>query len=121
MTDSNEALIKSVFNPLNTKLNPICHLLALLEAHHIFHISRIRVNKLSKFLYNQIWYFMDTCPRIYTQDFFITFSASSSVTSFLIRYFRDISLGTTSCTPDRSYSQPCGGIIKQFLKLMYVK
>jgi len=30
------------FNPLNAKLNPICHLLALL-AHHIFHVSRIRV------------------------------------------------------------------------------
>ena len=30
-------------NPLNTQLNPICHLLALLGAHHIFHISRIRV------------------------------------------------------------------------------
>ena len=33
-----------VFNPLNAKLNPICHLLALLGAHHILHISRIRVN-----------------------------------------------------------------------------
>jgi hypothetical protein len=32
------------FNPLNAKLNPICHLLALLEAHHILHVSRIRVN-----------------------------------------------------------------------------
>ena len=31
-------------NPLNTALNPICHLLALLEAHHIVHVSRIRVN-----------------------------------------------------------------------------
>jgi hypothetical protein len=30
--------------PLNTELNPICHLLALLGAHHIFHVSRIRVN-----------------------------------------------------------------------------
>jgi len=30
-------------NPLNSELNPICHLLALLEAHHIFHVSRIRV------------------------------------------------------------------------------
>jgi len=29
-------------NPLNTELNPICHLLALLEAHHILHVSRIR-------------------------------------------------------------------------------
>jgi uncharacterized protein YggT (Ycf19 family) len=28
---------------LNAKLNPICHLLALFGAHHIFHISRIRV------------------------------------------------------------------------------
>jgi len=33
------------FNPLNTKLNPICHLLALLEAHHFLQLSRIRVKK----------------------------------------------------------------------------
>jgi hypothetical protein len=32
------------FNPLNAKLNPIHHLLALLGAHHILHVSRIRVN-----------------------------------------------------------------------------
>ena len=32
-------------NPLNAKLNSICHLLALLGAHHILHVSRIRVNK----------------------------------------------------------------------------
>jgi hypothetical protein len=32
------------FNPLKAELNPICHLLALLAAHLIFHISRIRVN-----------------------------------------------------------------------------
>jgi len=31
-------------NPLNADLNPICHVLALLGAHHILHISRIRVN-----------------------------------------------------------------------------
>jgi len=31
-------------NPLNAELNPICHLLALLGAHIIFHVSRIRVN-----------------------------------------------------------------------------
>ena len=28
---------------LNSKLNPICHLLALLGVHHIVHVSRIRV------------------------------------------------------------------------------
>jgi hypothetical protein len=32
------------FNPLNSKLNPICHLLALLGAHPSLHVSRIRVN-----------------------------------------------------------------------------
>jgi hypothetical protein len=33
----------AIFNPLNAELNPICHLLALLGAHHIVHVSRIRV------------------------------------------------------------------------------
>ena len=33
----------SELNPLNAELNPICHLLALLGAHHILHVSRIRV------------------------------------------------------------------------------
>jgi hypothetical protein len=31
-------------NPLNAELNLICHLLALLGAHHILHVGRIRVN-----------------------------------------------------------------------------
>jgi hypothetical protein len=38
---------KGVFgglNPLHAELNPIYHLLALLGAHHILHVSRIRVN-----------------------------------------------------------------------------
>jgi len=35
-----------MFNPLNTKLNPICHLLALLGVQHILHVSTIRVNLL---------------------------------------------------------------------------
>jgi len=30
-------------NTLNTKLNPILHLLALLGAHPILHVSRVRV------------------------------------------------------------------------------
>jgi len=32
------------FNPLNHRLIPICPLLALLGAHHILHVSRIRAN-----------------------------------------------------------------------------
>ena len=30
-------------NPLNAELNSICHLLALVGAHHIFNVSRVRV------------------------------------------------------------------------------
>jgi len=34
------------FNPLNAELNPISHLLALLGAHIIFHVSGLRVYRL---------------------------------------------------------------------------
>ena len=34
---------RTVLNTLNTELNPICHLLALLRARPILHVSRIRV------------------------------------------------------------------------------
>ena len=37
--------IRSKINPLNAGLNPICHLLLLLGAHHITHVSGLRVNK----------------------------------------------------------------------------
>ena len=33
------------FNPSNAQLNPISHLLALLGAHHILHVSRVRVKE----------------------------------------------------------------------------
>ena len=44
------------FSPLNTELNPICHLLALVGAHHIVHVSKVRVNVglPSSFMYNQV-------------------------------------------------------------------
>jgi len=31
-------------NTLDAELNPICHLLALLGAHHILHVSGLMVN-----------------------------------------------------------------------------
>jgi hypothetical protein len=31
------------FHPLNAELNPVCHMLTLLGAHPILHVSRIRV------------------------------------------------------------------------------
>ena len=41
---------KRVLNPLNAELNPICHLLALIGAHHILHVSRVRVKFIRIFL-----------------------------------------------------------------------
>jgi len=41
----------TVFNPLTSELNPICHLLALLGAHHILNVSRITVK--NKAIYRQ--------------------------------------------------------------------
>ena len=38
--------IQGYINPLNSKLNLICYLLALL-AHHFLHVSRIRVKSLT--------------------------------------------------------------------------
>ena len=35
------------FNPVKAELNPIRHLLALVGARHIVHVSRIRVNKVN--------------------------------------------------------------------------
>ena len=34
-----------IINPLNAQLNHICHLLVLLQAHHIYHVSGVRVKK----------------------------------------------------------------------------
>ena len=36
-------LYRNKFNPLNSELNPIRHLLALVGGRHIVHVSRIRV------------------------------------------------------------------------------
>jgi hypothetical protein len=36
--------IEVIVNALNAKFTPICHFAAVLGAHHILHVSRIRVN-----------------------------------------------------------------------------
>ena len=35
-------MFRQQFNSLKPKLNPICHLLVLVGAHHVLHVSRIR-------------------------------------------------------------------------------
>jgi hypothetical protein len=37
--------LKERINPLNAELNPLCHLLALLRAHRILHVSWIGVKQ----------------------------------------------------------------------------
>jgi hypothetical protein len=37
-------LLLTQLEDLNAELNPICHLLALVGAHYILHVSRVRVN-----------------------------------------------------------------------------
>jgi hypothetical protein len=44
MSQRSENISARGFNSLNAELNSICHLLALLGAHHILYVSRIRVN-----------------------------------------------------------------------------
>jgi hypothetical protein len=47
-----------IFNPLNAELNTICHLLALLGAHLIFHVSGIRVKVLDIFSITYFTYYV---------------------------------------------------------------
>jgi hypothetical protein len=42
-SSESEMVIWDRINPLNAELISICHLLVLLGAHHILHVSRIRV------------------------------------------------------------------------------
>jgi hypothetical protein len=39
-------MMATTINPLNADLNPICHLMAILEAHHILHVGKIRVKRI---------------------------------------------------------------------------
>ena len=40
----NSVTVLTTFNPLNAEFNPIRHLLALVGARHVVHVSRVRVN-----------------------------------------------------------------------------
>jgi len=52
-TEGRAELRDSVFNPLNAELNPICHLLVLLGAHYILHVSGVRVKEILYFEYEK--------------------------------------------------------------------
>jgi hypothetical protein len=46
--DARSYYLSKLLNTLNAELKPICHLLALLGAHHILHVSGVRVKYLNK-------------------------------------------------------------------------
>jgi hypothetical protein len=63
-----EMCITDVIKPLKAKLNPICHLLALLGAHHIFHVCRIRVKESVDFQWGECdWSFTSNDLRMELQ------------------------------------------------------
>jgi len=70
---STDAEYTKRFNPLNAELNPICHLLAFLGAHHILHVSRIRVKcPTGENLQDWIWTNVGVASRIHIDgNFFL--------------------------------------------------
>ena len=60
------------FNPSNAELNPICHLLALLGAHHIFHVSGLRVKVKGKAVPLQVWSDPEASRKLWLPDFMTT-------------------------------------------------
>ena len=62
--------ISANLNPLNAELNPICHLLAFLGAHHIFHVSGLRVKLLCRtYTYGYIVIFLHNSGQMFSQVF----------------------------------------------------
>jgi len=113
-------IVLVVFNPLNTELNPICHLLALLGAQPTFHISRIRIKEnvweagrndfqyiSNKMQHYKVYYICSTCfgwcyhPRIqlYLQHLvFVTlFLLPAAMSSSTIAAASSNGVTNTSC------------------------
>ena len=53
-----------IFNPLNAELNPVCHLLALVGAHHILHVRVNHFFMLINFYFSQNFYCCISCFRV---------------------------------------------------------
>jgi hypothetical protein len=75
-------------NTLNAELNPICHMLTLLGAHHILHVSKIRVKliRTSNAFRNNLFPFIPLLWQVHQICFFSV--------SFLCVFFRSLLLDT---------------------------
>jgi len=58
---------RGYFNPSNSELNPICHFLALLGAHCILHISKMRVKRIVYVSFLWQWYTTKFQSILHTQ------------------------------------------------------
>jgi len=67
------------FNPLNDNLNPIYHLLALLGAHLILHVSSVRVKNRASYIYIYTGRAYRYSPDV---AFYIFFSTNISIQYF---------------------------------------
>ena len=77
------------FNTLNAELNPIRHLLALIGARHIVHVSRVRVKALTSFDISNIGVMLsNTAQEIYEHQCFYAhsypFGVASKISSFIL-------------------------------------
>ena len=78
-------------NPLNAELNPICHLLALVGAHHILHISRVRVKNESIYSFHN---FLENPPiftKLHWRSFLLHFPLPFSFSRFIPLKYLEIS------------------------------
>jgi len=73
--------VRNVLTPLNTELNPICHLPALLEARHILHVNKIRV-KTVMFLRLFVWKLLFRFILVFDHTDFIFFFLSGVYSHF---------------------------------------
>jgi hypothetical protein len=81
----NKDILFQKFNPLNTELNPICHLLALLGAHHILHFSSLRVNVKGKAVPLQAWRGPESSRKLRFPDYMTTTQDGGKVVSLTHR------------------------------------
>jgi hypothetical protein len=111
-------------NPSNAELNPLCYLLALFEAHHILHVSRIRVEdilNLWRFVFTSVfdeeatnrgWHVGIYLPKfcIYNRPFrpppfkYETLKMSRMISPFVKNY---ISLNNISLLQDQNTYSLC--------------
>jgi len=81
-----------LINSLNAELNPIWHLLALLRAHHIFHVRRIRVKEEIGEIWWNIYIGLHVEYLLFLSDFHETWIFHTGFETYLhIKFYENVS------------------------------